>query len=80
MEIKFPRVIRHCEKAFSADEVIFIARITSMIDCFVVPPRNDDLFYESVNGSIMDCFYYCIFIIALKMVFDYAQTDVRINF
>jgi hypothetical protein len=24
-------------------EAIFIARITSMIDCFVVPPRNDDL-------------------------------------
>ncbi|WP_131530407.1 hypothetical protein [Pedobacter psychrodurus] len=26
-------------------------RITSMIDCFVVPPRKDDLFLESVNGS-----------------------------
>jgi hypothetical protein len=33
-----------CGKAFSADEAIFIARITYMIDCFVVPPRNDDLF------------------------------------
>ena len=32
---------RHCEKAFSADEAIFIARITSIIDCFVVPPYND---------------------------------------
>ena len=35
---------RHCEKAFSADEAIFMARITSKKDCFVAPPRNDDLF------------------------------------
>ncbi len=43
---------RHCEKAFSADslprlygEAIFIARISGMIDCFVVSPRNDALFW-----------------------------------
>jgi hypothetical protein len=44
---EFKRLIssdyRHCEKAFSADEAIFMARIISMKDCFVVPPRNDDL-------------------------------------
>jgi hypothetical protein len=34
---------RHYKKAFSADETIFMSRITSMKDCFVVPPRNDDL-------------------------------------
>jgi len=34
---------RHCEKAFSADEAIFIAMVASMKDCFVVPPRNDDI-------------------------------------
>jgi len=32
------------EKAFSADEAIFAARITGMKDCFVVPPRNDVFF------------------------------------
>ena len=48
MEIISPRD-RHCEKAFSADEAIFIARITSMIDCFVVPPRNDDLFLNDAH-------------------------------
>jgi hypothetical protein len=47
MEINLPEN-RHpiaigCEKAFSADEAIFIARITSLIDCFVVPP------YKGVN-------------------------------
>ena len=30
-------------------EAIFIARITSMIDCFVVPPRNDDLFWNGLS-------------------------------
>jgi len=40
--------IRHCEKAFSADEAIFIARITGMKDCFVVPPRNDDFSSRSM--------------------------------
>ncbi|MDQ0638956.1 hypothetical protein QF042_002521 [Pedobacter sp. W3I1] len=30
-------------------EAIFMARITSMKDCFVVPPRNDDLSFESDN-------------------------------
>ena len=35
--------IRHCEKAFSADEAIFLARIDRVKDCFVVPPRNDAL-------------------------------------
>jgi len=31
-----------CEKAFSADEAIFLAGIANRKDCFVVPPRNDD--------------------------------------
>ncbi len=44
------RQIRHCEKAFSAGEAIFLTRITSRKDFFVVPPRNDDL-SKSVNGS-----------------------------
>jgi len=54
---KFPRVIRHCEKAFSADEAIFIVRITSMIDCFVVPPRMTTILLESVIDSAMNCIY-----------------------
>gem|GEM_PF-6199122 len=33
-------------EGFSADEAIFMERITSMKDCFVVPPRNDDLSIE----------------------------------
>ena len=32
-------------------EAIFIARITSMIDCFVVPPRNYDLSIGSITQS-----------------------------
>jgi hypothetical protein len=46
---------RHGEKAFSADEAIFIAIIVSRKDCFpeksgpaVVPPRNDDFLLEFV--------------------------------
>ncbi|MNK89800.1 hypothetical protein D3C87_1098200 [compost metagenome] len=31
--------IRHCEKAFSADEAIFIARITGMKDCLPAAGR-----------------------------------------
>jgi len=41
-----------CEKAFSADEAIFIARIIGVKDCFVVPPRSDDFFRKSVNGNL----------------------------
>jgi hypothetical protein len=51
---------RHCEKAFSADEAIFMARITSMKGCFVVPPRNDDFSIESINGSLKSLFKYLI--------------------
>jgi hypothetical protein len=39
-------------EGFSADEAIFIAEIASMKDCFVVPPRNDDLILESVNDRL----------------------------
>ncbi len=49
MEIRL--LENRCEKAFSADslprfygEAIFITRIISVKDCFVVPPRNDDFF------------------------------------
>jgi hypothetical protein len=37
---------RHCEKAFSADEAIFLAQTASRKDCFVVPPRNDEFSIE----------------------------------
>ncbi len=61
------RQIRHCEKAFSADEAIFLTKIASRKDCFpeksgqaFVPPRNDDL-SKSVNGRdnyfIKDIFF-----------------------
>jgi hypothetical protein len=34
-------------EGFLADKAIFTARINSMKDCFVVPPRNDD---HSIGG------------------------------
>jgi len=43
-----PKQFRHCEKAFSADEAIFIAKLTGMKDCFVVPSRNDDFSSRSM--------------------------------
>ena len=48
------------EKAFSADEAIFLARIAIMKDRFVVPPRNDD-FWEFANGSITNDLYLLTF-------------------
>jgi len=40
--VYWPGGIVIARKAFSADEAIFLARIASRKDYFVVPPRNDD--------------------------------------
>ncbi len=50
--VSWPGGIVIARKAFSADEAIFLARIASRKDCFVVPPRNDDF---SSHLSMVAC-------------------------
>ncbi len=64
----------HYKKAFSARRSNLYSMDHWMIDCLVVPSRNDE-FLEAVNDSIMDCIYKCA-----EMVFDYAQTDIQNKF
>jgi len=64
MTVKFRKQIsprdRYCEKAFSADEAIFIARTTNSVDYFLETSGfyfSITTFLKSVNGSSVQDLY-----------------------